>query len=296
MRTRTKRRDAIKGQPNPTTKVAEMVTEILLAHEEQQAKQQDTAALVARIVEENNEKLLNVMREMVNDALVHAAARQPRRARGLQQTAPADGTAAARSLNVESASMWLEDDNGRVVFGANGDTDIKRTGAGVLSTGALQVSGDADLTCDAESASGTIRWLAEKRQLQVCEGTAQKWKAAGGGVLDAADGEPCSGETPGQMQFDDAADTLEICSGDAYVRVLLAGAHAQVASLAASAGVQLGYDAGACTAEKARPSSAEHLIQYNESAALHTQLITTECSLSLVAALRFRDRTARFGG
>ena len=210
--------------------MATTLASLLETHERAQAGQdahrQDVAAIVAEAIEKNNQVLLGKMNALIEKAQL--AARPP--FAGLEappRELQAESAAAPRALNTEGASLWLEDDDARLVLGANADTDLSRGGAGVLSTGgALQLGeGPDDLTCTA-AATGTMRWFAQKKTLQVCEGTSEKWKAAGGAVLDAADEEPCTSETPGALQFDAHTKVLGLCDGaaDAYRAVVVASA------------------------------------------------------------------------
>ena len=100
-----------------------------------------------------------------------------------------------------------------------------------------------------------MRWSAAKKTLQVCEGeSSNKWKAAGGAVLDAAEEEPCTSDTPGALEFDSAANVLRICDGSStYLTVLLGGSGethvlgaTTAASIAVSGAFQLGTTDAAC--------------------------------------------------
>ena len=118
--------------------------------------------------------------------------------------------AAIASDNLAGSSLWLGDDNGALAIGANADVRLfkndagahgLRTNANLTVDGVLQVGQGDAMACDSKAASGTLRWYAEKKSLQVCEGDSGKWKAAGGAVLDAADGEPCTSENAGALQY-----------------------------------------------------------------------------------------------
>ena len=98
--------------------------------------------------------------------------------------------------------MWLEEDGAKICYGTDAEVCMFRPGTGehVLSTnGGLRVGTVDDLACRSEF-TGTLRWYAAKKTLQVCEGEGEKWKAAGGAVLDAADNEVCSADNPGALQ------------------------------------------------------------------------------------------------
>ena len=113
-------------------------------------------------------------------------------------------------------------------------------GEKVLATsGGFRVGEVDDLTCGAEQ-TGTLRWLAAKKTLQVCEGSSEKWKAAGGAVLDAAEEEPCTSDTPGALQYAADTNTLSVCDGtDTYLTVIVADSAGR-GSFTGS--VQVGYD------------------------------------------------------
>ena len=117
-------------------------------------KHQATAAIVAEMLEahtEKMEKMLDTARALINEAQLHSAPAPPAvaRRRELEQS----GGAAP-----EGASLWVEDDDGRIVFGASSDTDLSRGGANILSTsGGLQIGSVDDLTCDADT-NAVLRW------------------------------------------------------------------------------------------------------------------------------------------
>ena len=74
----------------------------------------------------------------------------------------------------------------------------------------------------------------------MCEGSSEKWKAAGGAVLDAAEGEPCTSDTPGALQFHADTNALSVCDGtDTYLSVTVADAEGRGSFLGS---VQIGYD------------------------------------------------------
>ena len=94
---------------------------------------------MAQAIEKNNELLLGRVAEMIEDARLapHTAVHQ--------RALSADTAAAPRSLNAEGASMWLEDDDGKIVIGADADTDLARAKESVLSTsGAFRVGDVGD--------------------------------------------------------------------------------------------------------------------------------------------------------
>ena len=72
------------------------------------AHQSEVAQACARVVEENNEKLLGRVAAMIKDAQL--AAPPPRAAQHRALGGTDGGTAPPRSLNADDASMWLEDD------------------------------------------------------------------------------------------------------------------------------------------------------------------------------------------
>ena len=132
------------------------------------------------------------------------------------------GEAGIASDNLAGSSLWLGDDSGALAIGANADVRLFKNAEGahgfrtnanftidgdVKVRGAVQVGVSDAMTCDSD-ASGTMRWFAEKKTLQVCEGESEKWKAAGGAVLDAADEEPCTSETPGTSTIAMCASSL----------------------------------------------------------------------------------------
>ena len=210
------------------------------------ARQAHTASLVAEIVdkkiEENNAKLLAEMRAMAAGS--HMVPRE------LQQSS----SGAARALNTEGTSLWVEDDDAAIKFGTQADTDLKRAGAGVLSTsGALQIGDHDDLTCD-DAHKGTLRSLTEagKTALEFCNG--QKWAAAGGAVLDAADQEPCSADNPGALQFDNTHKILTVCNGAGAYRTVIVADPAGRTTLPAS--IKLAMD-GLCNGDR------EGALRYN---------------------------------
>ena len=135
------------------------------------------AQAVAQAIEKNNELLLGRVAEMIEDARLapHTAVHQ--------RALSADTAAAPRSLNAEGASMWLEDDDGKIVIGADADTDLARAKESVLSTsGAFRVGDVGDDACATAEDVGTLRWSAAEEGLQVCNG--EDWKEAGGSVSD----------------------------------------------------------------------------------------------------------------
>ena len=205
-------------------------------HQEHQrgrdVQREDVAAMVARVVEENNEKLLQRVTAMIEAARLGPPRAPVAPARELEQQ--------PRSLNTDGATLWLEDDASKLVLGAGADTDLFRAGEGVLATGgAFQIGAKDDLVCDAD-ATGALRWLSEKSSLQVCNG--EKFKAAGGAVLDAADNEPCNSDSVGALQFDGSAKLLSVCDGTSFVNIFLADATAPAVSglLSANGGIKLG--------------------------------------------------------
>ena len=161
----------------------------------------ELARLVADMFEENNQKLLLKMQAMIEDARLSVGpptggASQPHRQ--LQTAASAE--------QLDGASIYLEDDNAKMVLGP--DTSIARAREGVLATSALQLGTVA--TCDADDHKGTIRFDVDKEKLQYCDGA--KWKAAGGAASDAAENEPCNADARGSFQFDASTKILATCA------------------------------------------------------------------------------------
>ena len=131
-----------KQQPGEHTKkldhgaIASTFASLLTAHEHAQAGHdthvQDTAAIVADAIEKNNEQLLERVKALIQAAQLKAgtgaSTLAPPPPRELASGGSSSG-AAGRSLNANAASMWLEDDEGKLVLGVQGDTDLFRSGA-----------------------------------------------------------------------------------------------------------------------------------------------------------------------
>ena len=148
---------------------------------------------IARVVAENNEQLLQRVASMVEamiDAKLAATgvlASSPNAVRH-QRVLEEDTAAAARSLNADASGLWLEDDESKVIFGGNADTDLARAGANVLATsGAFRVGDVDDGACAEVGDAGTLRWNVADEGLQVCSGEEGGWKAAGGAVSDGSE-------------------------------------------------------------------------------------------------------------
>ena len=222
--------------------VAALFADLVAAHGQKAADarrlQEAVSHTVARAIDDNNAVLMRQMRAMVADAVADAST--PARARRELQQAP--GGAALRSLNAESASLWLEDDAGSIALGADADVSLRRARAGVLATESAFQLGAADGdACEAGDA-GTLRWSAVKSALQVCDGA--KWKTAGGAVLDAAEDEPCDAENNvGALRWHNNAGNkrMEACDGSGtdgggtWAGVLTGVRNEQYAALASSA-------------------------------------------------------------
>ena len=122
---------------------------------------------------------------------------------------------APRSLSTDSAAMWLEDDDGKIVIGANADTDLYRAAPGRLATsGAFQI-GEGDDLCSAAEDAGSLRYNAAKQRLQVCDGS--EWKTAGGAKLEAND-DACTPDIAGVTRFQEGA--FSFCDGSEWFVVL----------------------------------------------------------------------------
>ena len=175
--------------------------------------------------------------------VVLAHARELRESKG---TAKAVSTTAASPVHrraqqqapdaVSTAGFWLKSENGKIVIGPNADVSVFRAGANVLATGGGLKLGTVD-TCAASGDAGTLRWSPGDAALQVCAGEAG-WATAGGGVLDAADGDACDADAGGSLRWDAAAGALAVCDGAAaaWADVVLAhptdgGGGATIASL-----------------------------------------------------------------
>ena len=192
-----------------------LITDMILSHKEKRddtrADMESISMLVAEAIEKNNEKLLDKVSRMIQAGAAPSADRHRDRHRALLQ---GNGAApASRSLNTDGASMWLEDDDGKIILGVNGDTDLRRAQASVLATsGAFRV-GDADDGACADDAkdAGTLRWSAADASLQVCDGEGT-WKAAGGAVTDGSEAFlPAAGHCDGC----DGADVFDL-AGSGY--------------------------------------------------------------------------------
>ena len=211
-------------QPLDRGQIAEVFADLLVSHDQKRTDKTETGAIVAGLLEENNARLLDQVSEMIAASQRQAISAPPPPAAAKRRAQTAGAGGGSSGANTDHASLWLEDDDGKLNIGANADTDLYRAGAGVLATsGAWQVGEAPDLQCSAENL-GVLRWWPEKQALQVC-GKGEKWRAAGGAVLDAADEEPCTSETPGALQWDNADDKklLQVCEGtDTYLNVVTA--------------------------------------------------------------------------
>ena len=203
-----------------------------------------TAAVVAELIdqklEENNRNVLTQVAAMIAEARPSTgstAVVQPPIAQDHdeQRQRRLESNDEETAANLESASMWVEQAGGKVCFGQNAAVNLHRPANGekVLATsGGFRVGEVDDLTCGTEQ-TGTLRWFAAKKSLQVCEGSSEKWKAAGGAVLDAADEEACTADTPGALMWTNTAgqQALAVCDGvDTYTGVLLAAPSAGTAA------------------------------------------------------------------
>ena len=183
--------------------IAALFADLLVSHDQKRADKTETGAIVAGLLEENNARLLAEIDARIDARL---ADRAPAITAGGPLEPPAKRRAQGATggggpgAGTDSASLWLEDDDGKISIGANADTDLYRAGEGVLATsGALRV-GSVDTCDESESAAGTVRFSVEKEMLQVC--AKGKWNSAGAAVFDAAEGEPCNDDTAGSFQWD----------------------------------------------------------------------------------------------
>ena len=167
------------------------------------------AAIVGDLIEKNNAMLLARMQDMVDTAL-SARGAPPAQQQRKRQLQAASGNAVATAANLEGAGMWIEEDGAKVCFGADASVSLMRPANGekvLAASGGLRVGEVDDLACGAEQ-TGTLRWFSAKKTLQVCEGSSEKWKAAGGAVLD--DEEPCNADNRGALQSGDVS-LLSVC-------------------------------------------------------------------------------------
>ena len=135
-------------------------------------------------------------------------------------------------------ALHLKAPAAKICFGPDDQlTCLGRSNDNIVFSGGLTVGSADALQCD-ETRKGTLRWLAAKSALQVCNGA--KWQAAGGAVLDAADEEPCTSGTPGALQWA-ASGVLQVCdaTAEAYRRVVVVDAEGRGSF---SGSVQMGYD------------------------------------------------------
>ena len=216
--------------------IGELFSDMLLAHDQRRSEHGDIAQVVAQLVEKNNEKLLDRVGTMIDERLAEGAGhRLHPQQRALADTG-ADGAAAAaaRSLNAEGATLWLEDNDSKIVFGASADASLGRSGAGVLATNGLRVGSVDDGMCAAAGDSGTMRWNADKASLQVCDGDKAKWNSAGASVLDAAEGEACSADIKGSLQWDNDAQPVAVPQHPIATKALRCTATAWILTVAES--------------------------------------------------------------
>ena len=228
-----------------------LVSALLKKQDEQDTHRQE----IARMIAENNAKLLEQVQTMIDAAAARLTSSSSAPPAHQQPRLLSTGNPEAAD-NLEGASLWVEEDGAKICFGSDASVNLHRpaTGEGYLSiSGGVRVGKVDNLACTTDRA-GVLRWAETKKALQVC-GKGEKWRAAGGAVLDAGDGEPCSSETPGALQWNNDADkkVLEVCDGvDTYQNVLLAGAGAQAlgdvtaATLATTGHLQVGSTSATC--------------------------------------------------
>ena len=191
--------------------LASIFADMLKAHQEKRIEQSQTVAAVSELIEKNNEQLIARMAAMIEEAkLAPSTSYQhqiaPRRRAQEQQSS---------GSVLDSASIWVEDDDGAVVFGAAADASLSRPAAGVVAaSGGFRVGDLPDNACASADDSGTLRWSVEKGSLQVCDGNKAKWNSAGAATLDAAEGETCNADLKGQLQWDNVNKVLTVCSAD----------------------------------------------------------------------------------
>ena len=221
-------------------------------------RRREIAAVVSSVIAEREEELLRRVSALIMKASGGGGGGGGAPRRALQEQQGGDAQTAG---NVEHATLWLSDDSARVVMGESADTSFFRASAGVLSTdGAVRVGEAPDDKCTNEEDLGTLRWFKDKEVLQVC-GKAQQWRAAGGAVLDAAEGEACNADSAGFLQFHHDQNLLEVCDGaGTWMNIPLAGpAHQALGasaimlaapSLALTGQLRIGMDANiACSAD-----------------------------------------------
>ena len=177
-----------------------------------------TAETVAAIVEDNNAVLLERVSAMIDkkidekldetaaaDHRPQAQAQQPPRS-----TPPRLLQGGQSTGNADQGSLWLEDDDGKIVIGAQADAELHRAGANVVGTGGgfsvgggLSLGTVEDAQCPGGTAgSGTLRFNEEKEKMQIC--TLDGWKTAGGAKLEPYD-ETCNADAAGMLRFQDGA-------------------------------------------------------------------------------------------
>ena len=175
------------GEAIDKDEVGALLAGMIHAHQEKQAGRDRIAEVVAEMFEKNNRMMLEKVSAMISEAATLGGGGlgggpRPQQHRRQQRR---ELTAEARTLNTDGATMWLEDDDGKLVIGAAADTDLSRAREKVLSTsGALRVGDTADDACSSAEDAGTIRWAAAAEEgLQVCDEEGE-WTEAGGSVSD----------------------------------------------------------------------------------------------------------------
>ena len=210
--------------------IAAVLTDVLVSHGEQRSRQGDTAALVAGLIEENNEKLLARVAEMIAESHHKPATAAGAAVTSAQEPERRRLESSASSL-LDNGGLWLEDDDSKVVIGGAGDTDLYRASAGVVGTSGGFQLGTLATTCDAD-ATGTLRFSAEKAMLQVC--AKEKWNSAGASVFDEDENEPCNDDTAGAFQWDKTDQIHSRCANGAaeWKRSIKMGADSATCSTA----------------------------------------------------------------
>ena len=113
-------------------KFAAMFSDMLHAHEQKQkgrdAAREETAAMVAELIEQNNQKLLAQMAAMVAEANYPSTTVVRQHQTGQQRRLQSNNQETA--ANLESTSMWVEEDGAKVCFGGDAAVNLHRPANG----------------------------------------------------------------------------------------------------------------------------------------------------------------------